>query len=457
MIRNLLFLGLFFACSCTETSPDTATLSPLQVSPNGRYLQTVEGKPFFYLGDTAWELFHRLSKTEAQTYLSDRASKGFTVIQAVVLAELDGLHTPNAEGAVPLVNDDPTQWNEAYFAHVDAVVAMAADLDLYIGMLPTWGDKFNQKWGVGPEIFTPENARIFGERLGKRYQDQPIIWILGGDRNPENEEDLQIVRAMAEGLEVGHGGKQLMTYHPQGDFNSATWFHQDAWLDFNMFQSGHGSFNKPNYRKNYANYQLSPPKPTLDGEPRYEDHPVNWKPEEGWFLPFDVRQAAYWNVFSGACGHTYGNHNIWQMWQPDREPISSARTPWQQAMNQEGAQQMQHLRHLMQSRPWYEMRPDSSFLDGGSGQGASKLLGLMAHDQSFAMVYSPYGMPIRLTSFLPADDLAAYWYNPRDGQGQEALQQEAYYFSPPGGVKGGNDWVLVVEKKGRFEEAPGKP
>jgi hypothetical protein len=47
----------------------------------GRYLVTERGEPFFYLGDTAWELFHRLTREEADLYLKDRAAKGFTVIQ----------------------------------------------------------------------------------------------------------------------------------------------------------------------------------------------------------------------------------------------------------------------------------------------------------------------------------------------------------------------------------------
>ncbi|MFN3422021.1 MAG: DUF4038 domain-containing protein, partial [Armatimonadota bacterium] len=82
---------------------------------NRRFLVTEKGQPFFYLADTAWELFHRLNREEAETYLKDRAQKGFTVIQAVVLAELDGLNTPNAYGQKPLHNNDPTQPNEAYF------------------------------------------------------------------------------------------------------------------------------------------------------------------------------------------------------------------------------------------------------------------------------------------------------------------------------------------------------
>lgn len=76
----------------------------IQVTPNGRFLQRADGAPFFYLGDTAWQLFHRLTLAESTHYLTNRAAKGFTVIQAVALAELGGLDVPNANGDLPLLD-----------------------------------------------------------------------------------------------------------------------------------------------------------------------------------------------------------------------------------------------------------------------------------------------------------------------------------------------------------------
>ena len=113
---------------------------------SGCFLVTEDGKPFSYLGDTAWELFHRLTRG-VSLYLEDRASKGFTVIQAVVLAEFNGLTKPNPYGAIPLINNDPTRPSEEYFEHVGYIVDKAEELGLYVGMLPTWGDKVNKKWG----------------------------------------------------------------------------------------------------------------------------------------------------------------------------------------------------------------------------------------------------------------------------------------------------------------------
>ena len=352
---------LVLLCAGAATAR-SAGLPRLKVSQNRRFLVKEDGSPFFWLGDTAWELFHRLDREDSERYLRDRAGKGFTVIQAVVLAEFGGLTVPNANGDLPLLDNDPTRPDERYFAHVDAVVEAASRLGLYIGMLPTWGDKWNTKWGGGPEIFTPENAATYGEFLGRRYRDQPIIWILGGDRPPENERHLAVVRAMAAGLRRGDEGRHLLTYHPTGGQSSAEWFHGDDWLSFNMVQSGHWARNNPNYRMIAADYARTPTKPCLDGEPCYEQIAIQFKPALGRFDDLDVRKAAYWAVFAGAHGHTYGANGIFQFHLLSRPGEFDAVTPWQEALSFPGAGQMRHLRALMESRPFLTRIPDQGLV-----------------------------------------------------------------------------------------------
>jgi len=156
----------------------------LKISENKRFLVFEDNTPFFYLGDTGWELFHRLNKEETEKYLETRRTQGFTVIQAVALAELDGLNTPNAEGNKPLIDNDPLKPNEAYFEHVDWVIRKAAEKGIFIGLLPTWGDKVDKRWGAGPVIFNKDNGFRYGQWIGNRYKDSPnIIWINGGDRD----------------------------------------------------------------------------------------------------------------------------------------------------------------------------------------------------------------------------------------------------------------------------------
>jgi len=439
-----IFLFGFFLIGLIE-----AYTQELSISYDQRFIVKKDGSPFFYLGDTAWELFHRLDRNEADLYLENRAAKGFNVIQAVVLAELDGLQEPNPYGEVPLVDKDPSKPNEGYFKHVDYVINKAASLNMMIGMLPTWGDKFNKKWGAGPEVFTPENAFQFGKFLGNRYRDAPIIWILGGDRNPDNEEDFVIIREMAKGLEAGDGGKHLMTYHPQGGNNSSQWFHKDEWLDFNFFQSGHGPRDLPNYEHTLLNYKLEPVKPTMDGEPRYEDHPVQFKPMEyGWFSDFDVRQAGYWSMFSGSCGHTYGNHNIWQMWQEDRKPISWARTNWRRALDHSGAFQAGFMKAFFEAYPWQEMIPDQRLILNFNPRSGSYQMAMISKNKDLVFAYNPYGYPVQIDiSRINSEKMNAFWFNPRDGKYifiRSIDKSFADEFSPHS-MGRGSDWVLIIQ------------
>ena len=229
-------------CGCfaqipTFSAPGAPAQNPtprLAVSANHRFLVTADGRPFFWLGDTAWELFHRLNREDAEKYLRLRAEQRFNVIQAVALAEFDGLTVTNAYGQLPLIDRDPLRPNEEYFRHVDWIVAKANSLGLYIGFLPTWGDKWNKKWGVGPEIFDAQNAETYGEWIGRRYRAAGLIWILGGDRPVENEKQREILDAMGRGLRRGDGGAHLITFHPTGGSGSAQWFHAVEWMDLNM-------------------------------------------------------------------------------------------------------------------------------------------------------------------------------------------------------------------------------
>lgn len=241
-ILRLAMACVMLAGATALSAVDGSKACSIKVSDNNRFLQYSDGRPFFYLGDTAWELFHKLSREEADRYLSDRASKGFTVIQAVALAELDGLSVPNAYGFLPLEDGDPSRpavkagSNNDYWDHVDYIVNRANELGLCIGFLPTWG----RYWHDGDRpAFNVENAERYGRFLGQRYKDANLIWILGGDRNPENENQKEVIRAMARGLRAGDGGAHLMTYHSTGWCGSSQFFHNDDWLDFNMRQNGH--------------------------------------------------------------------------------------------------------------------------------------------------------------------------------------------------------------------------
>lgn len=431
----------------------------LRVSKNRRYLVTTSGAPFFWLGDTAWELFHRLSREEADFYLDNRAAKGFNVIQAVVLAERDGLHTPNVYRQTPLYDDDPTRLVEAYFAYVDEIIHLAASKGLYIGLLPTWGDKVDLVGGAGPVIFTADNAYVYGELLGARYRDQPnIIWILGGDRYPDGFEP--VWRAMANGILSGTGGSALITYHPRGPGQSSTRLHDEPWLSLNLIQSGHGRRDVANWEWVREDYQRSPIKPTLDSEPNYEYHPVAFDAQvrSGRFSDYDVRKAAYRAVLAGACGHTYGHHSIWQMYDERYEGVVAPGVTWREALDAPGAFQMRHLRHLIESRPFLSRVPDDD-LAASPDEPRLHVCASRDEDGSYALVYIPtVGQTVTLNlARLCGSRLRAWWYDPRSGSaqllGEYARPDASLAFTSP---ESGGDWVLVVDDVARGFVPPGQ-
>lgn len=419
----------------------------LQISKNRRYLITEDDQPFFWLGDTAWEMLHRLNKEEIRRYLEDRADKGFNVIQTVILAELDGLQAPNAHGHLPLIGQDPTQPNEAYFQFVDEVIQLAGELGIYIALLPTWGDKFNQAWGQGPEIFTVDNAETYGAYLGKRYLNYPnIIWVIGGDRIPTEERHYGIVRAMAEGIKK-HDAQHLMTYHPKGGQIASDWFGQDDWLDIDMFQTRHQSSFKE-YKFTRKAIAAKPTRPVIDGEPGYENIPNllnKWNLKR--LDDADVRKSAYWNMFAGAAGHTYGCNEIWQMYDKGKTPKFGAQFPWHEALHLPGSGQMGLMKRLFESLPWQNLLNDQSILFPTFLANYRSILAMVSGNKDVSLVYSPHGKSFRLKlKALNAETVNAYWFDPVNGSIHDAGQYTRHRtvrFKPHRKRKG-KDAVLVV-------------
>ncbi|WP_216326696.1 DUF4038 domain-containing protein [Deinococcus aestuarii] len=430
-----------------RTAQPTATGSRLTVSADGRRLQHADGRPFLYWADTGWEAFHRLNRDDARQYLQRRREQGFTVIQAVALAEMDGLTVPNAQGDLPLVGKDParpatTPGNNPavaaeydYWDHVDYVVNQAASLGLTVALLPSWG-----RWVNNEPIFTPASARSYGRFLGQRYRDKPVIWVLGGDRVPETEAQRAIWQAMAQGIEQGVGGRDraLLTYHPHGGKTSAEYFHDEPWLDFNLWQTGHCR-DQQEAQKVLGTYKRTPIKPVINAEPVYEDHAICHDRKNGLSDGVDVRNVAYWSMFAGAAGHGYGHRLIWGF------DVYDGDKAWQKALSAPGAAQLRHLKTLLESRPVQGRSPDETLVRS-SFTGTRPVVALRGQD--YAWLYLPDGGTVTVTlGRVRGERVRASWFDPRTGRrsgiGTFANSGERTFNAPSGGR--GKDWVLLIE------------
>ncbi len=474
--RTFTLLALLFAGIATNAQPWQHGY--IKSSPDGHHLQHKDGTPFFWLADTGWELFHRLTLEEAAKYFDNRAKLGFNVIQAVALAEFDGLQTPNAYGQTPFIGTDSDQPNDAYWRTVDSMIGMAAQRGLYVALLPTWGDKVAPIWGVGPQIFLVgegDRAYRYGRWIARRYGRRPsVLWMLGGDRpavyNGEKEgikfstDYRPVWRNMARGI-LEDFPQAFITYHTWGGENSTSqYIHNENWLMMNTMQSGHGSgHDVPVWNWITRDYKLTPAKPTLDAEPNYEDHPVNpwpeWDPANGYFRDYDVRKQTWRSVFAGGCGVTYGHHAVWQFYSPQREVVNHADRYWTAAIERPGAKQMGYLRRLVESRPMLQRIPDQSLIAAGQGEKGEYATACRATDGTYAMVYLPVGKTISVnTKTLKGTSLVCWWYDPRSGKtkkiGKLAKLPEMTFTPPKQGAE--QDWVLVLDDETAGYGVPGE-
>ena len=448
------------ALYCSETS-ETRQMPLLKVSDNHRFLMDENSNPFFWLGDTGWLLFTKLDRQEAMKYLDNRQQKGFNVIQVQVI---DTVGTVNTYGDSALVNldvaepcttpgnsyEDPVEYD--YWDHVDYIIDEAAKRDIYMALVPVWG--INVKLGS----VNIQQAEKYASWLANRYKNRPnIIWVNGGDIfGYDSTAVWEMIGNTINKTDTNH----LVTFHPRGRTQSSMWFHNALWLDFNMFQSGHRRYDQDDTELNYgednwryaqSDYSLLPVKPTIDGEPSYEAIPQGLHDTlQPYWTDDDVRRYAYWSVFSGSFGHTYGHNDVMQMHKPgDIKTDFGPKDFWFNSIDAPGAGQMIHLKSLVLSRPFFERIPDQSLLSGEQGEKYDYQAATRGEKYAFIYTYNGRNIKVNMNR-LDADKIKASWYNPRTGEETFAgtyENEDIVAFDPPGEPENGNDWILILDSE----------
>jgi hypothetical protein len=391
----------------------------VRVSDNNRYLIGDDDAPFFYLADTSWGLFYNASFADAEHYLRVRRDQGFTVVMPVLVRDLQA--SAQFFGRRPFIDDDASRPDEQFFRHVDRVIETANDLGLVVALLPVWG-RYVAPAAPGAEpIITPDNAQSYGEFVARRYGNRRVIWVLGGDRNPDDATFAAVWPAMAEGIRAGDGGRNLMTYHPTAVASSSQWFHNASWLDFNMWQTS-TRLELDYCATLLTDYDRTPPKPFVDAETRYErSHAAFVQPPSGVRMtPKRVRQAAYYALLCGALGHTYGCRDVWYFYVPtERPPARDFEMHWKEALHLPAARQLRHLKELFTRYPWHALVPDRdhALVVHGSGAGNLRVQGAVATGGAFALVYIPDDMPVWIDlNRLGGAAVDAEWFDPTTGE-----------------------------------------
>jgi hypothetical protein len=436
----------------------------LKVSENNLYLQHANGKPFFWLGETAWLLPSRSNQDEVNYFINETGKNGFNVIQISVLHSIPAMnsygHYATPDGFDFKNIDKQGEYN--YWKHIDYIVECAQRNGIYIGIVCVWGS--NVQAGKLPL----EDARKYGVFLANRYRKYPnIIWIIGGDiRGDVKPEVWQTLAKTIHTIDPDH----LMTFHPRGRTHSATWFNNEQWLDFNMFQSGHRRYGQrlgdgdypieeyteeDNWRFVAYSLAMKPQKPVLDGEPSYEDIPqgLHDTTERHWQAE-DVRRYAYWSVFAGSLGHTYGHNSTMQMFRQGYLPSYGAQKPWWDALHDTGCRQMKYLKKLILAFPYFERISDQTVISGTNGMQYERIVATRGKDYILVYNYTNRLMEIDMTK-ISGIKKKAWWYSPLSGAIEYIGEFDTgkHSFIHNSGYRPGNDWVLILtDEKVKYVE-----
>lgn len=432
---------------------------PLAVSSDKRYLVDQNGTPFRLQGDSAWSLIANLTAGEIDTYLADRASRGFNALLVNLLEHRFAELAPrDLAGDYPFTSHTPGSYdfstpNEAYFAFADQAIDKAAAKGFVVFLNVMYCGYGGGEEGWWSELTNATNTRAtcyaYGQFLGNRYKDKPnLVFVLSGDYTPPAGSEgearlLEIRRGIREA-----GAAQLMTAHIAPGGSSSDW---SAFAGFDELYGIYPGDPPTNcYTLSLQQYAAGG-KPVYLLEPGYE--------AEGWYepgTPAAIRRYAWWAQLSGIAGTFYGHRDIWAF-QTDswNAGYPFGYQDWRQSLGAPGAVDMSRMSSLLDSLEWWRLVPSGlagmkTLVTAGLGSGNEHVAAAAAADGSFLLAYVPTAHTGAFTIDLTAlaGGVTAYWWDPTNGASTplgSLTNTGTHDFSVPGSNAGGDgDWLLVL-------------
>lgn len=418
-----------------EKQKDVKYRFPIKISENGRYFVDSNNNPFLWHGDTCWKLLWEFTLDEAREYLTDRAKRGFTVIQLHMLPHR--VYQANRNGDMPFSEAGTiTKINEAYFNHADTVIKMAGKLGLAVIIAPMWLSGWEQDWH---KFFDVESAEIYSEFVAERYKsyDNIIGWIQGGDDDVfELRDSVRAAVAVYKKIDP----LKLNTFHA---WAKGGWsiFPGENWWDFNMAYTYSYPFLLSQLKEAR---EFEPHKPVVLGETHYDGNDD--------VTSETIRRYAYTAMLLGSAGHTYGNKDIWTYTMFWREGMCTAAT-----------HHMRNLKNFMDSLPWWKMKPaefDDIFRKRKDEWRVCRIdtvseviPALFTREEGVAIVAAYFfdNREFFLNSFWQAKETEKFeylWFDPVSGQYFDAFANVNGGYRIPGCNSGGNrDWIFLVRSE----------
>ncbi|MBD1208099.1 MAG: DUF4038 domain-containing protein [Ignavibacteria bacterium] len=428
--ENLHWVGGEFECMPGDTANPLLKHGYLKKSANNRYFTYNDGTPFFWMGDNVWAISNRATLSELEHYLKDRSQKRFNVItaQATGCYALDGEFGKNRNGESQFINDDYDFPNPAYFRLIDSMAATINQKGMLLLFNLVWTSVHSQvhRPDVTWKLLSPKQCARLARYIASRLAAYHAVWLVGADDDDKSEAEKNCIRAMALAVKESDAMNNLTSHHPRGWTTTFDSFPFDTWLDFHCVQASHdiGGLHGA-YNLVAPLYYTTPVKPFFDEEAAFEDITDAFWLNDSTRPKLDdyhVRKAHYYGIFAGSFGVNYGADGLWQWAIPNRKlpgGIIVSRLSWDKALELKGSSQMQYLRGIMESLPWYRMKPFNGVVQDAKtlepdGK-TPKIVSMIRDDNQIAVFYAPNNPLFQVNIPSIPQNVAVSWYNPRIG------------------------------------------
>lgn len=417
-----------------------ASLFPLALSADRSSLVANDGTPFLLHGEAAWSLIAQLSTNDAMQYLADRRTRGVNAVLVNLIENFYSAHHPrNAAGDAPFTTTgDFSTPNEAYFAHADRVIDIAASQGIAVLLFPSYLGLMAQEGWRG-EMSTMGSVQGapkctgYGTFLGQRYASRNnIIWVWGGDYTPTGDPDVETcLKAIRDAI---------LAAAPAGTLSTGHWEPESTSRDEPAFASAIDIVGVYTYLDILGPCRTAraatPRKPTFLLETCYENESIRSCAA----TTAEVRRRQWWGFLGCGAGEISGNNPIWLF-----------ASGWPQALASPLSNSQVRLTTIAHSVRWQALAPDDNLITAGRGSGYTEVSATRTTDAGpkQALIYLPPGSAssITLNLSLLGGSVTATWQDPsavRSMSAGTALTGSRAFANPGKNTGGDSDWVLVL-------------
>ncbi|MCX7842401.1 MAG: DUF4038 domain-containing protein [Clostridia bacterium] len=387
----------------------------IRVSENKQYF-IKDGKKFFYLGDTVWSTFTNATSEEFLEYLEYRRSQGFNSLQINILPQWDR-SMPDVDIHPFEINDKGIynfySINEKYFDRAEKFLEMAVDKGFIPNLVVLWGNYVKDTWISErvPQTLMPYDAIVpYVCYAVKRFSRFNPMYMISGDTDFRSEDSIMYYLTALKTIKelTPHA---LCTLHLAPTAFLPDEIVSSGYLDFYMYQSGHGSDQSTTYTLPEAFGSLPLKRPVLNGEPCYEG--IGEEKYGMRFGRFHLRRATWHSLLCGAkAGITYGAHGIWN-WHKNNSEYSWKGTfhppfDWKTALRFEGAWDMAFAKHVFEEYDMFEFESCDMVMTSNN-----EIKMAANRDMSRFAIYLPYATDINIKLNLERYDVTLINLNNR--------------------------------------------